>query len=137
MPGCASAMSARYACGRARWQPAISPPRRSPTGRLSGSPAVSRSPPTATRTRTLAPIRVELDLAAGNTVAADVADVLGSPARPLLPEAARAKFAMCCAELPDRGTTLWETAMTLETVGDVSALTDVLTSATQITTLSG
>ena len=40
----------------------------------------------------LHPIRVELDLANGRTIACDVAAVLGSPARPLSPEAARAKF---------------------------------------------
>ncbi len=85
----------------------------------------------------LTPIRVELDLADGRAVTTDVADVLGSPARPLSPEAARAKFAMCCAELPDRGTALRDAAMALETLGDVRALADVLTSATQITTLSG
>ena len=43
----------------------------------------------------LHPVRVELDLADGRTVACDVADVLGSPARPLSAEAARAKFAAC------------------------------------------
>jgi 2-methylcitrate dehydratase PrpD len=78
------------------------------------------------------PVRVELDLADGRTVACDVADVLGSPARPLSPDAARAKFAACCAALPDRGAGLWDTAMVLDTLDDVR---DVLTSATQTTTL--
>ena len=36
----------------------------------------------------LHPVRVELDLFGGRTAACDVADVLGSPARPLSPDAA-------------------------------------------------
>ena len=51
----------------------------------------------------LAPIRVELDLADGRRVARDVSDILGSPARPLAPEPARSKFALCCRSLPDCG----------------------------------
>src|SRR6202040_2185459 len=39
----------------------------------------------------LHPVRVELDLADGSTVACDVTDVLGSPGRPLPPQAAGAK----------------------------------------------
>jgi aconitate decarboxylase len=77
----------------------------------------------------LAPIRVELDFADGRTIACDVADVLGSPARPLSPEAARAKFEACGAELPDRGAALWQTAMALETVDDVRALARFATQA--------
>jgi 2-methylcitrate dehydratase PrpD len=57
----------------------------------------------------LAPIRVELDLADGGTIACDVNDVLGSPARPLSPDAARAKFDACGA--PDA---LWQTISQLE-----------------------
>jgi hypothetical protein len=40
-------------------------------------------------------VRVELDLTDDRTIACDVAAVLGSPARPLSPEAARAKFTAC------------------------------------------
>jgi 2-methylcitrate dehydratase PrpD len=43
----------------------------------------------------LHPVRVELDLADGQTISRDVAEVLGSPARPLSPDAARAKFTAC------------------------------------------
>src|SRR6266403_470374 len=43
----------------------------------------------------LHPVRVELDLTNGSNLHFDVADVLGSPSRPLSPEAARAKFASC------------------------------------------
>ncbi|MBV9014634.1 MAG: MmgE/PrpD family protein, partial [Alphaproteobacteria bacterium] len=56
----------------------------------------------------LHPVRVELDLANGRTVACDVAEILGSPARPLSPEAARAKFAGCGAPAA-----LWDSAMSL------------------------
>ena len=57
----------------------------------------------------LHPVRVELDLADGRTLACDVADVLGSPARPLSPAAARAKFAACGAS-----SALWDAVATLE-----------------------
>src|SRR5439155_14903180 len=70
----------------------------------------------------LHPVRVELDLTDGRTVACDVADVLGSPARPLSPEVAMAKFDACCAALPDRGAALWDAAMALETRDDVCAV---------------
>jgi aconitate decarboxylase len=62
----------------------------------------------------LHPVRVELDLTDGRTIARDVADVLGSPARPLSAGAARAKFDACSAALPDRGTALWNAIMMLE-----------------------
>jgi aconitate decarboxylase len=65
----------------------------------------------------LHPIRVELDLADGRTMACDVSDVLGSPARPLSPEAARAKFAACGAPA-----VLWETVMALDTAADTATL---------------
>src|SRR5213078_2182191 len=65
----------------------------------------------------LLPQRVELDLADGRTVACDVTDVLGSPARPLSPEAARAKFTACGA--PAR---LWDASMALETLDDCADL---------------
>ncbi len=70
----------------------------------------------------LAPIRVELDLADGSTAACDVSDVLGSPSRPLSPEAARAKFEACCRSLADRGAALWDAAMALETLDGVRVL---------------
>jgi aconitate decarboxylase len=66
----------------------------------------------------LLPQRVELDLADRRTIACDVANVLGSPARPLSPLDARAKFDACCRSLPDRGpehaNRLWDAAMALE-----------------------
>lgn len=64
---------------------------------------------------TLHPVRVESDLADGRTVACDVAQVLGSPARPLSLEAARAKFEACCAPAA-----LWDAAMTLDTAGNAA-----------------
>jgi len=57
----------------------------------------------------LAPVRVELDLADGRTIACDIAAVLGSPARPLSPAAARAKFTACGA-----ADALWDAAASLE-----------------------
>ena len=65
----------------------------------------------------LHPVRVELDLADSHTLACDVTDVLGSPARPLSPEAALAKFAACGAPAA-----LSDTVMSLETRGDAAAL---------------
>jgi len=61
----------------------------------------------------LHPVRVELDLAGGRTMSCDVTDVLGSPANPLSPDAARAKFAACGAPAA-----LWDAAMALDTSGD-------------------
>jgi aconitate decarboxylase len=65
----------------------------------------------------LAPINVALDLADGRTVACDVADVLGSPARPLSPDAARAKFDACNAPR-----NLWDAVTGLETLDNAAAL---------------
>jgi 2-methylcitrate dehydratase PrpD len=65
----------------------------------------------------MAPIRVELDLADGRTVTCDVAEVLGSPARPLSPEAARAKFTACRASAG-----LWDAVAALDSTEDSSAL---------------
>ena len=67
----------------------------------------------------MAPIRVELDLSDGRTLACDVTEILGSPARPLSAEAARAKFAACGA--PDA---LWDAVMACgeETVANTLAL---------------
>ena len=61
----------------------------------------------------LLPQRVELDLADGRTIACDIAEVLGSPARPLSPEATRAKFAQCVVDLP-QGDALWDAVTGLE-----------------------
>jgi aconitate decarboxylase len=69
----------------------------------------------------LHPIRVELDLADGRTLGCDIGDVLGSPARPLSTEAARAKFTTCVRRLP-RGAGLWEAVMALEREFDAAAL---------------
>jgi aconitate decarboxylase len=57
----------------------------------------------------LHPVRVELDLADGQTFACDVAQVLGSPARPLSPAAARAKFSACGGS-----SALWDAIAVLE-----------------------
>jgi 2-methylcitrate dehydratase PrpD len=65
----------------------------------------------------LHPIRLELDLADGRTVTCDVTEVIGSPARPLSPEAARAKFAICGAT-----DALWDAVMSLETLDDAARL---------------
>ena len=65
----------------------------------------------------LHPVRVELDLADGSTVACDVAEVLGSPSRPLPPRAARAKFDTCCA--PPQ---LWDAVSALENLDDAARL---------------
>jgi aconitate decarboxylase len=70
----------------------------------------------------LHPVRVELDLADGNAVACDVKDVVGSPARPLSPDAARAKFDACCRSLANRGAPLWEAAMGLDSLAEVGSL---------------
>jgi aconitate decarboxylase len=68
----------------------------------------------------LHPVRVELDLADGRTVARNVTEVLGSPARPLSGEAARAKFLACSAP-----PALWEAMMRLETLADAAELARV------------
>ncbi len=99
--------------GRAR---RFQPRPRSPTPRPSPSPAaLSCIADDNPDPNTLHPVRVELDLADGRTVACDVAQVLGSPARPLSLEAARAKFEACCAPAA-----LWDAAMTLDTAGNAA-----------------
>jgi aconitate decarboxylase len=57
----------------------------------------------------LHPVQVDLDLVDGRTIACDVAEFLGSPARPLSAEAARAKFAACGGS-----DTLWDAIKALE-----------------------
>lgn len=69
----------------------------------------------------LGPVRVELDLTDGRTITCDVADVLGSPARPLSPAAARGKFAACTIDLP-QGAALWDAVMSLDTIDDAAML---------------
>ncbi len=69
----------------------------------------------------LHPVRVELDLADARTIACDVAEVLGSPANPLRPEAARAKFAACTADLP-QAAALWDRIMSLDELDNAAAL---------------
>jgi 2-methylcitrate dehydratase PrpD len=74
----------------------------------------------------LAPQRVEIDLAEGRTVAGAVTAVLGSPGRPLSPEAARAKFDACWRTVPrlppERASALWDAIADLERLEDVRAL---------------
>jgi aconitate decarboxylase len=67
------------------------------------------------------PVRVELDLTNGHTIACDVAEVLGSPARPLSPAAMRNKFSACGAS--DR---LWDAVVSLnlsENAAELAPLT--------------
>ena len=68
----------------------------------------------------LTPIRVELSLADGRTVGCDVAEVLGSPARPLSHEAALAKFTACAPRV------LWDTVMALNAAGEANTLVSLL-----------
>ena len=74
----------------------------------------------------LAPIRVELDLADGGTIACDVAEILGGSARPLSSAATRAKFAACCGTVlalgADRTAALWEATMALDELADAGAV---------------
>jgi aconitate decarboxylase len=65
----------------------------------------------------LHPVQVELDLADGSTVACDVAEILGSPASPLSPEAARAKFDACGAPAA-----LWDAATSPDELPDTRSL---------------
>jgi aconitate decarboxylase len=69
----------------------------------------------------LAPIRVELDLGDGGTIARDVAQILGSPDRPLSLEAALAKFTTCGAPR-----VLWDTAMALDVTNGAHTLVSLL-----------
>jgi 2-methylcitrate dehydratase PrpD len=65
----------------------------------------------------LHPVRVELDLSDSRTLACDVAEILGSPARPLSPDAARAKFAACGA-----ADVLWTVVGALDRAEDAGAI---------------
>ena len=65
----------------------------------------------------LHPIQVELDLTDGRTLACDVTEVIGSPARPLSGAAARAKFTTCGAT-----DALWDTVMSMEMLDDAARL---------------
>ena len=86
-------MSARCASGAARSGSTISPrPARADPDTLALAGRLGVIEDGNPDPNALAPARVELDLADGRTVACEVAEVLGSPARPLSPEAARAKF---------------------------------------------
>ena len=68
-------------------------------------------------TNALHPIRVELDLADGRSLTCDVAQVLGSPARPLSDKAARAKFLACGASAA-----LWDAVAALDRSVDVGRI---------------
>jgi aconitate decarboxylase len=76
----------------------------------------------------LAPQRVEIDLVDGRTVACSVTSVLGSPERPLTPEAARAKFSTCWRSIPglppEQAPALWDAVAALEALDDVGGLTE-------------
>jgi aconitate decarboxylase len=65
----------------------------------------------------LHPVRVELDLADGRSLTCDIAEILGSPPRPLSHEAARAKFEACGAPAA-----LCDAAMTLDHMPDSADL---------------
>jgi hypothetical protein len=79
----------------------------------------------------LLPQRVEIDLAEGRTVAAAVLSVLGSPDRPLSPDAARAKFRNCWQSVhnlpPEQGAALWDAVFALETLDDIRPLAGLST----------
>jgi aconitate decarboxylase len=64
------------------------------------------------------PVLVEFDLADRSTMASEITEVLGSPSRPLSPDAARAKFAACGAPAP-----LWDAVMTLESTTNLQKFT--------------
>jgi aconitate decarboxylase len=64
------------------------------------------------------PVLVEFDLADRSTIACEITEVLGSPSRPLSPDAARAKFAACGAPAP-----LWDAVMTLESTTNLQKFT--------------
>ena len=60
----------------------------------------------------------ELDLADRSTIACDITEVLGSPSRPLSPDAARAKFAACGAPAA-----VWNAVMTLDSTTHLQEFT--------------
>ena len=63
------------------------------------------------------PVRVELDLADGRAVGCNVTEILGSPARPLSPAAARAKFDAC-----GTSAALWDAVSDLEASADIRVI---------------
>jgi len=65
----------------------------------------------------LHPLRVELDLADGRTLACDVTEILGSPSRPLSMDQARAKCLACAAPAA-----LWDAVMALDVLDDAADL---------------
>ena len=65
----------------------------------------------------LHPVRVELDFADGRSLACDVAEILGSPARPLSEEAARAKFVACGA-----AARLWDAVCCLDSAAEIRSV---------------
>jgi len=72
----------------------------------------------------LLPQRIELDLDDGGTLAAEVAEVLGSPMRPLGRDARRAKFTACGA-----ADALWDAVATLDTLADAAVLASLAANA--------
>jgi 2-methylcitrate dehydratase PrpD len=68
----------------------------------------------------LHPVRVELDLADSLTLASDVSEVPGSPARPLSPQQARGKFLACGAP-----PALWDRAMGLDQLRKAAELLEL------------
>jgi len=78
----------------------------------------------------LAPQHVEIDLADGRTIGCTIKSVLGSPTRPLSPEAARAKFTDCWRSVPElplrQGRALWDAVAVLDTLHDVRVLTALM-----------
>lgn len=73
----------------------------------------------------LAPQRVEVDLAGGGRLETGIAAVIGSPANPLPPAAAKEKFRRCwraAGLAAERGERLWEAAHSLESVAEVASL---------------
>jgi aconitate decarboxylase len=73
----------------------------------------------------LGPQRVEIDLASGERLETEVAAVIGSPANPLSPAAAKEKFTRCrraAGLAEERAERLWEAAFAVERLADAGEL---------------
>ena len=91
----------------------FAPPALADVGSLALASRISVVPDGNPDPNVLLPQRVEIDLTGGTTISVEVAAVLGSPERPLSPDAARAKFDACGAP-PE----LWDWAMRLDKADD-------------------
>ena len=79
----------------------------------------------------LTPLRVEIDLAGGRSGEYAVDEVLGSPARSLSSDTAKAKFMACWRSIPklipQQGETLWDGVATLDALDEVRVLAAITT----------